>query len=105
MTITPESNGRVHFRSVLAFDEARPSVSLLETNSKRDESLRPVPVCSWCGRGQHGSLWLDIEELVQAARPLEGASMPPICHGICASCRDEMSAQLLVLSGVGESTT
>jgi hypothetical protein len=105
MTITPESNGRVHFRSVLAFDEARPHVSLLDTNSERDEGLPPVPLCSWCGRGQHGSLWLDIEELVQAARLLERASMPPISHGICASCRDEMAAELLVPSGVGESTT
>jgi hypothetical protein len=105
MTITPESNGRVHFRSVLAFDEARPPVSLLDTNSERDEGLPPVPLCSWCGRGQHGSLWLDIEELVQAARLLERASMPPISHGICASCRDEMAADLLVPSVVGESTT
>ncbi|MDG2027673.1 MAG: hypothetical protein P8J50_11210 [Acidimicrobiales bacterium] len=105
MTITPESNGRVHFRSALSFAEARPRVSLLDTNFERDESLRPVPLCSWCGRGQHGSLWLDIEEVVQAARLLERASMPPISHGICAACRDEMSAELLVPGGVGESTT
>ena len=105
MTIAPESNGGVHFRSVLAFDEARPTVSLLDTNSERDEGLRPVPLCSWCGRGQHGSLWLDIEELVQAARLLERASMPLISYGICALCRDEMSAELLVPSGVDESTT
>jgi hypothetical protein len=105
MTITPESNGRVHFRSVLAFEEARPPVSLLDSHSERDEGLRAIPLCSWCGRGQHDSLWLDIEELVQVARLLERASMPPISYGICASCRDEMSAELLVPSEVGESTT
>ncbi|MBT5579631.1 MAG: hypothetical protein HOJ56_04905 [Acidimicrobiaceae bacterium] len=105
MTITPESDGRVHFRSVLAFDETRPPVSLLDINSVRDDGLRPVPLCSWCGRGEHGSLWLDIEELVQAARLLEQASLPPISYGICGSCRDEMSADLLVPGVVGEPTT
>jgi hypothetical protein len=104
MTITPEQNGVVHFRCVLAFEEDRPPVSLLDPQSERDDGVRPVPLCSWCGRGQHGFLWLDIEELVQAARLLERSSMPPISHGICASCRDEMSAELLVPGEVGEST-
>jgi len=104
MTITPEPNGRVHFRCVLVFEEARPTVSLLDAQSERDNRARPVPLCSWCGRGQHGSLWLEIEELVRVTRLLERASMPPISHGICASCRDEMSAELVVPGGVGEST-
>ena len=105
MTITPESDSRVHFRSVLAFEETRPPVSLLDIHSVRDDGLRPVPLCSWCGRGEHGSMWLDIEELVQAARLLEQASLPPISYGICGSCRDEMSADLLVPGAIGEPTT
>lgn len=103
MTITPEPNGNVHFRCLLSFEDARPPVSLLDPHSERDDGLQPVPLCNWCGQGQHGSLWLDIEELVQTARLLERASMPPISHGICASCRDEMSAELLVPSGVDDS--
>lgn len=103
MTITPEPEGTVHFQCVLAFEEARSPVSFLDLRAERDEALRPVPLCSWCGRGQHGSAWLDIEELVQAAGLLERASMPAISHGICASCREEMSAELLVPSGAGES--
>ena len=67
MTITPESDGRVHFRCVLVFEETRPSVSLLDTHSERDVSAQPVALCSWCGRAQHGSRWLEIEELVLAA--------------------------------------
>jgi hypothetical protein len=104
MSITPEPDGGVHFRCVLVFEEARPSVSLLDTQSERDVDLEPVPLCSWCGRAQHGSRWLDIEEFVQAARLLERSSMPPISHGICASCRDEMSAELLVLGRNGEAS-
>jgi hypothetical protein len=105
MTITPEPDGRVHFRCVLTFEEARVPVSLLDTQSERDDGLEPVPLCGWCGRAQHDSRWLDIEEAVQAGRLLERASMPPISHGICASCRDEMSAELLVPGGVAESKT
>jgi len=103
MSITPESDGRVHFRCVLVFEDARPSVSLLDAHAARDVDLAPVPVCGWCGRAQHGSRWLDIEELVRAARLLERSSMPPISHGICTSCREEMSAELLVPRARGES--
>lgn len=104
MTISPEPHGGVHFRCVLAFEEPRPPVSLLEPHSQRDDDLQPVPLCSWCGRGQHDSLWLDIEQLVQAARLLELAAVPPISYGICASCRDQMSAEILVPGRAGEST-
>jgi hypothetical protein len=104
MSIAPEPDGRVQFRCVLIFEEARPPVSLIDSNSERDVGLQPVPLCSWCGRAQHGSRWLDIEEFVQAARLLERSPMPPIAHGICASCRDEMSAELLVPGRHGESS-
>lgn len=102
MTVTPEPDAAVHFRSVLVFEESRPPVALLDPHSARDEAAEAVALCSWCGRGQHGSLWLDIEELVRAARLLERVSMPPISYGICAACRDEMSADLLV---AGESNS
>lgn len=105
MTVTPEPDGRVHFRCVLAFEEARPPVSLIDLQSERDDGLDPVPLCGWCGRAQHGSRWLDIEDVVKAGRLLEGASMPPLSHGICAPCRDEMSAELLVPGGIAESDT
>lgn len=104
MSITPESDGQVRFRCVLIFEESRPSVSLLDSNSERDTALQPVALCSWCGRAQHGSRWLHVEALVQAARLLEHSSMPPISYGICSSCRDEMSAELLVPVGVEETT-
>jgi len=104
LTITPEANGRVHFRSVLVFEQARAPVALLDLHSERDHGLPPVLVCGWCGQGRHGSLWIDIEELVVAARLLERESMPPISHGICASCREAMAAELLVPGRPGEST-
>jgi len=105
MTITPEPDGRVRFRCVLVFEEVRPSVALLDPKSGRDIGLQPVPLCSWCGRAQLGERWLDIEEFAKEARLLERSSMPQVSHGICASCRGEMSVELLVRGGVDESST
>ena len=103
MAVTPRPDGWVHFRSVLVFEERREPVTLLDPHSERDGHAQPIPLCSWCGRGQHGSAWLDIEELVRAARLLEQTSMPPIDYGICSPCRDEMSAELLVPASVDRS--
>jgi hypothetical protein len=103
LTVTPEADGRVHFRSVLAFEEDRPAVRLLDPGCERDDRAEPVQLCSWCGRGRHGDTWLDIEELVRATRLLESESLPPISNGVCGACRDEMSAELLVPAVAGES--
>jgi hypothetical protein len=96
MVIVPGPDGAVHFRSVLAFQEARPRVALLDPEAERDADARAIPLCSWCGRVEHDGRWLDVEEFAQASRLLERLSMPPISYGICAGCRKEMAAELLV---------
>ncbi len=101
MTITPEPAGAVHFVSALVFEERRTPVALLDMHAARDLDEPPIPICSWCGRGQSDGAWQDLEELVRAERLLEQSSMPPIVHGICEACRDEMSAELLVPDAVG----
>ena len=100
MTVTPEPNDRVHFRSVLVFEESRQPVALLDPRSHRDHDADPILVCSWCGRGQSGTTWLDIEDVVQVDRLLEQMSIPRISHGICGPCRNDMSAELLLSDGV-----
>jgi hypothetical protein len=94
MTITPASNGIVHFRSVLVFEQPRTTVALLGTHTARNSEAPAVPVCSWCGKGHDGTEWLEIEELVHRLRLLETV-MPLISYGICPPCRDLMSADLL----------
>lgn len=96
MAITPTSDGAVHFRCATVFEEERPAVSLLDTHEERDSEMTAVALCSWCARAQDGVRWLDIETLVQELRLLERASVPAVSHGICASCREEMAAELLV---------
>lgn len=100
MTVTPEANDRVHFRCVLVFEETREPIALLDIRSERNLDAEPVAVCSWCGRAQSGSAWLDVEDLVHADRLLEQTSMPPISYGICDPCRNDMSAELLLSAGV-----
>ena len=95
MTVTPEPDNVVHFRSVLVFEEPRPTVALLSEHVARDSGTSAVPICSWCGEGHDGSRWRQIEELVRDLRLLEDL-MPSISYGICPTCRDLMSADLLV---------
>ena len=92
MTLTPQRDGVVQFRSALAFEEHRPEVAFLVDRAERDD--RPaVPVCSWCGDGHDGSTWRRIEDIVRELRLLEDA-LPAIDYGICASCRDRMTSEL-----------
>ncbi len=100
LTVTPKADTGVHFRCELTFEEPREPVLLLDTDRRPNTDAEPVVVCSWCGRGRSGSTWLDIEELVHSERLLEQTSLPPISHGICNPCRDDMSAELLVADGV-----
>lgn len=103
MTVTPEADEGVRFRSVLAYEETRPAVALLDPHTERDTEASVVVLCSWCGRGQHGDAWLEVESLVRSVRLLERDDLPPVSHGICGSCRREMSAELLVHGAAGES--
>ena len=96
MTVTPETDGGVHFRSVLAFEEPRSPVALLDPHTERAQDHPAIPICSWCNRGQHGDRWLDVEELIEAGRLLERQAPPPVSYGVCGGCREQMAAELLV---------
>lgn len=96
MTLTADPAGRVHVESTLVFEEQRDSVALLDPATPRDSTAEPVELCSWCGHGSHDGRWVDIEELVRAGRLLESSALPPLSYGICGSCCDDMSAELLV---------
>lgn len=104
MTIAPVADGAVRFRCELVFEETREPISLLDTNAARDVEQHPVALCSWCARVHHDSDWVTIEQFVRNARLLERTSVPSLAHGICATCRDQMSAELLVSGRHGESS-
>lgn len=95
MTVTPLPDGAVHFRCTLVFEEPRPAVDLLDTFGRRDPDAPAVPVCSWCGDAHDGDGWRPVEDVVRALRLLEQELLPPIRHGVCPRCRDQMSANLV----------
>jgi hypothetical protein len=92
ITITPGPQGVVHFRSLLMFEEPRPSVQL---HTHRDEETPAVPFCSWCAKVHDGSRWEEIDVLARDLRLLEGR-VPSITFGVCPTCRDLMSSDLLL---------
>jgi hypothetical protein len=96
MTITPGDDGTVRFRSALLLEEPRPALSVLDVQTERDSAAPAISVCSWCGQAHDASGWVGIEELVRGRRLLEETLVPSISHGICPSCRELMSAELLV---------
>lgn len=95
MAVSPIADGGVRFRSVLVFRDARSPLALLDPTLERDHAAEPIALCSWCGRGRLDGSWLAIDRLVSDARLLERESLPPVTPGICGSCREQMSAELL----------
>lgn len=95
MTVTPVPDGVVHFRCSLVFEEPRDAVELLDAFGRRDPDAAAVPVCSWCGDAHDGESWGRIEDVVRERRLLEQELLPPIRHGVCPTCRERMSSELL----------
>lgn len=102
MTITPGDNDTVRFRSSLLFEEPRESVAFLDTHAERDTSATAIALCSCCGLVRDGAEWVGIDELLRSRRLLEATVVPPIAHGICGTCREVMSAELLAPAAPGE---
>lgn len=105
MAITPRPDNAVRFRSVLVFEQPRPVVTLLQRHVERDRVAAAVLVCNWCGRGHDGAGWLDLEDLVRESGFTEETPMPSVIHGICPTCRDLMSGELLVPGSTGDVST
>ena len=100
LTITPEAHNAVRFRSALVFEEHREEVALLGIGTPRSDRALAVALCSWCGLGHDGSRWVELDELARTLRLMEGDEAPPVSHGICPSCREQMSADVLIAAGV-----
>lgn len=94
MTLTPGPDGTVAFRSALTFEMARPEVRALRRYGDRDTEAPVVRICSWCGHGDDDGTWRPVEELLAGARLLEQDPPPPVVHGICPSCVDQMTRVL-----------
>ncbi len=104
MTVAPAAAGQIHFRSELVFEEERSPIALLDATVERAADADPVTVCTWCGRGDNGGDWVEIDELLRSQRLLECTALPAITWSICAPCRDDMTAELLVAGGIADAS-
>lgn len=93
MTVSPIEDGAVEFVSALIHEEARPTVALLQEETKRNENF--VIVCSWCQRVKVADqTWVSVEEAVAQLHLFESEAQPRLSHGICTPCCDKMMARL-----------
>lgn len=94
MTITPEPDGHLRFRSEMTFEMERPTVAALG-RSDDPATDDAIDVCSWCGKGFDGEGWHPVEEVLSARRMLAGTTPGRVRFGLCPACRDEVQRDLV----------
>ena len=96
MTITPEADGGVRFRSTLDHDEPRLHVALAHDLLAVTDPVHPMPpleVCSWCERCREGNSWSEVEDVVAHLRLLGVQPTPAIAHSVCPACEGLIVAE------------
>ena len=85
LTMTPDRDANVVFRSRLLHAEPRPPLVLLDRRAPRDGGTM-LRVCSWCNRGYLRNRWAELEEIVEAYGLFDVETVPEITHGLCSDC-------------------
>ena len=81
---------QVEFRSRVLHAESRdPLALLLPGVAERSGPL--LMVCSWCKAVEADHMWLEMERAVERLGVLAAQVLPPISHGICPPCSEQMS--------------
>ena len=81
---------QVEFRSRVLRLETRDPVALLAPNlAKRSGPL--LTVCSWCKAVETNHAWVEVEQAVERLGLLAAQALPPISHGLCPTCRKQLS--------------
>jgi RNA polymerase sigma-70 factor (ECF subfamily) len=94
MTLTPEPDDVVHFRSVLVREETRAEVAYSVARPLHSADAALV-VCSWCSRCDDGVRWTLFEDHVRERSLTEEHAAPAITHGICPVCADMLRAEII----------
>ncbi len=92
LRISPGENGLLQFCSSMKRIEPRESVALLEPDSPRSDEV--LLQCSWCKKVDVGGDWLEVEAAVNRLELFNRSLLPELSHGICASCKSRVMADL-----------
>lgn len=87
LSVSPLSEGRIEFCSVLETIRAQPrTLDILRPNL--GASLTYVlKMCSWCKAMEVGARWKPIEQAIEEMRLLNQERLPTIMQALCNSCR------------------
>ena len=92
LSIEPRVPEGIRLRTTLLRTEPRSAVPLLERTANRQG--HPIRMCSFCKRVEAFGSWHEVEDTVAALRMFEGATVPPITHGVCPACFEHAMKRL-----------
>jgi len=93
LTIIPNDDGSVDFKSEIIKEELREPVDLLRHGIKRSNEF--VRICSMCKKiAVTDDEWEEVEIAVQKMKLFEMEVVPQLTHGLCHSCYQIALAEL-----------
>lgn len=85
MTVAPDTDGCVDFRTETLEVREREPIPLLSPDVPRSDAF--VRACGWCNRIDVGTDdWIEVEDAVVRLRLFEQEAVPHLSHGVCESC-------------------
>jgi hypothetical protein len=87
MSIQPQPEGALEFRTELEKEEERPRVDLLDPQFPRTDEK--ISVCAWCKRVKVSD-WIEVETAVRELRLFDQPRLPQMIHVMCPHCHKRM---------------
>jgi hypothetical protein len=100
MHMTLRSDDQVEFETALVRDQPRVPLPMLDPSVPRSGEL--LRICAWCMRVPVSEgRWAELEDAIREMRLFERPMPPPLTHGMCPRCHDNVMG--LFDSGPGNS--
>jgi hypothetical protein len=85
MTIKPDEDDVISFKSCIVKEEVRKPVPILDVDAKRSNDM--INICSWCKKIKvSDSRWVEIEEGIRELALFDTFPLPQLTHGMCSTC-------------------
>lgn len=98
LEISPGARDSIWFRTTLKKEIDQNSLSPI---AKPDLMEQPtIKMCAWCKLIAFRDSWLTIEDVIWFHGLLDGPEVPPITHGICPDCNQQMETELAEIKTV-----
>ncbi len=88
MDVHSREDGTVEFRTRTVSEEPRQPLALQESGAAGSGEL--LRMCGWCKKVFFDGTWTEVEDVVGQLRLFHRPFLPPITHGVCEGCYQEM---------------